>query len=300
LKFAKYAQLPFTGGDVQFQRHLPAILLGKHDFKALPAIANKSFRDRFPSLQQNVSSPRLRVALFAGCAQDFVYPEQLEAAVKLFNAHNVQVEFPMEQTCCGLPLDMMAQRKASIDVANQNIKAFEAGRYDYVVTLCASCGSFLKHSYPELLSDSGKVHEVEAFANKVIDFSSFVHDVLGVTKKDFNNYGEKVTFHAPCHLCRGLGVKEAPRALIADAADYVPCAEEEVCCGFGGTYSMKFPEVSGQILEKKLSNVAATGATRLVTDCPGCVMQLRGGAEKRGMKLKVTHMSELLAESMKK
>ncbi|MDD2966093.1 MAG: LUD domain-containing protein [Desulfovibrionaceae bacterium] len=300
LKFAKYAQLPFTGGDVQFQRHLPAILLGKHDFKALPAIANKSFRDRFPAIKQNVTSPRMRVALFAGCAQDFVYPEQLEAAVKLFNAHNVLVEFPMEQTCCGLPLDMMAQRKASIDVANQNVKAFEAGRYDYVVTLCASCGSFLKHSYPELLAASGKVHEVAAFSGKVIDFSSFVHDVLGVTKKDFNNYGEKVTFHAPCHLCRGLGVKEAPRALIADAADYVPCAEEEVCCGFGGTYSMKFPEVSGQILAKKLDNVAATGATRLVTDCPGCVMQLRGGAEKRGMKLKVTHMSELLAESMKK
>ena len=124
-------------------------------------------------------------------------------------------------------------------------------------------------------------------------------DLDSLTEKDFNNSGEKVTYHASCHICRGLGVTKAPRDLIADAATYVPCAEEDVCCGFGGTYSMKFPEISGTLLAKKLKHIEETGASRVVMDCPGCVMQLRGGVEKQGMKVKVSHIAELVAENLK-
>ncbi|MDR2819898.1 MAG: LUD domain-containing protein [Desulfovibrio sp.] len=301
LKFAKYAQKPFTGRDVQFQRHLPAIFLGKHDFKALPAIAAKSFRDRWPEIAPQVSSPKFRVALFSGCAQDFIYPEQLEACVKLLGSKNVAVDFPMTQSCCGLPLDMMGQRKAGIDVAKQNVQAFSNGKYDAIITLCASCASFLKHSYPHLLEkESSLQYAVKDFSEKITDFSSFVHDKLNVTADDFNNNGEKVTYHAACHICRGLGVKEAPRELVASAATYVPCEEEETCCGFGGTYSAKFPEISAQLLENKLANINATGAARVVVDCPGCIMQIRGGAEKRKLPFKVTHIAELLAENLKR
>lgn len=300
LKFAKFAQLPSTGG-AQFQRHLPNIFLGKHGFKALPAIAAKSFRDRWKSIKPNLPNPRYRVAIFSGCAQDFIYPEQLEACVKLLAAHNVDVEFPLEQTCCGLPLEMMGQRDTSKDVAQQNLRAFDAGRYDAILTLCASCASHLKHVYPSILEkEEGLAQRVSAFVNKITDYSSFVHDVLGLGADDFRQSNEKVTYHASCHICRGLGVTKAPRELIAAAAEYVPCAEEDVCCGFGGTYSMKFPEISATLLDKKLDNAEATGATRMVVDCPGCVMQLRGGAEKRGNGLKVTHISELLAENMKR
>ncbi|MDO5483327.1 MAG: LUD domain-containing protein [Desulfovibrionaceae bacterium] len=297
LKFAKYAQKPFTGGT-QFQRHLPAMFLGKHGFKALPAIAGKSFRDRWPELEPRVSNPTMRVAIFSGCAQDFIYPEQLEACVKILAARNVAVEFPMDQTCCGLPLEMMGQRETSIDVAKQNVKAF-SGRYDAIITLCASCASHLKHTYLKILENEAAIlPEARVFADKIIDFSSFMHDKLGLKAEDFNNSGEKVTYHASCHLCRGLKVKEAPRELIASAAQYVPCEEEEVCCGFGGTYSAKFPEISAQMLENKLKHVRDTGASRLVVDCPGCVMQLRGGAEKQGLNIKVQHLSELLAERL--
>ena len=300
LKFAKYAQKPFTGGT-QFQRHLPAIFLGKHGFKALPAIANKSFRDRWPEIAPKAQNPTMRVAIFSGCAQDFVYPEQLEACVKILAAKNVEVEFPMEQTCCGLPLEMMGQRKTSVDVAKQNIQAFAVGKYDAIITLCASCASHLKHTYPKILENEPDIlPQAKIFADKVIDFSSFVRDRLGLKPEDFTNSGERVTYHASCHLCRGLGVKEAPRELIADAAQYVPCEEEEVCCGFGGTYSMKFPEISAQLLDKKLKNVRETRAARLVVDCPGCVMQLRGGAEKTGLNVKVQHIAELLAENLKR
>lgn len=298
LKFASKAQKPFTGGT-QFQRHLPAMFLGKHGFKALPAIANKSFRDRWAEIKPRAQNPAMRVAIFGGCAQDFVYPEQLEAAVKIMGSKNIAVDFPMEQTCCGLPVEMMGQRKTSIDIAKQNIDAFNPADYDYIVTLCASCASHLKHVYPKILESDSQRAEAQMFSDKIIDFSSFVRDKLGMKPEDFNKSDEKVTYHASCHLCRGLKVKEAPRELIADAADYVPCAEEDVCCGFGGTYSMKFPEISGTLMENKLKNIEDTGASKIVVDCPGCVMQIRGGAEKNKKNIKVQHIAELLAENLK-
>jgi Fe-S oxidoreductase len=107
-----------------------------------------------------------------------------------------------------------------------------------------------------------------------------------------------VCYHSPCHLCRGLEVTEQPRDLLRSTATYADSEEEDVCCGFGGTYSLKFPEVSEQLLEKKLSRLENTGASVLVTDCPGCIMQLRGGEEKRGNRLKVEHMSEFLARHL--
>ncbi len=304
LKFAKYAQLPVTGGS-EYQRHLPNIFFGKQKFKALPAIAKESFRDQFEKIQPKLSQPRFKVALFAGCAQDFIYPEQLKAAVEIFNKHNVAVDFPMGQSCCGLPLEMMGQRKTSISVAKQNIMAFDSNQYDAIVTLCASCASHLKHTYMDIVGnatpvDAGTKTRCMSFVDKVMDFSSFVHNKLGLRAEDFNKSDEKVTYHASCHLCRGLGVTDEPRAIIDNAAEYVPSKEEDVCCGFGGSYSMKFPGISKNLLEMKLNNAKETGATRLVVDCPGCVMQIRGGAEKEQQGLKVTHISELVAENLRK
>ncbi len=299
LKYASFAQKPLTGGT-PYQRHLPAMFAGKHGFKALPAIADRSFRDRWSELAPRVENPRFRVALFAGCAQDFVYPEQLEAALKVFAAHGTAVDFPMEQTCCGLPLEMLGRREASVDVARQNVRAFAAGNYDAVITLCASCASHLKNSYPELLEGDPLHYQARAFADKVTDFASFVHDRLELRAEHFDNAGERTVYHSACHMCKGLGVKEAPRALIAAAAEYVPVAGEEGCCGFGGSYSLKFPEMSAVMMTNKLNNMKQGNASRLVMDCPGCVMQLRGGAEKQGLNLRVGHLAELLAERLKK
>ena len=124
-----------------------------NEFRALPAIADKAFRDRWEKLDRPVSAnPSLRVAIFAGCVQDFVYPEQLEAAVKLMQGHNIRVDFPMDQSCCGLPVVMMGQRETARDVALQNMDAFEKGDYDVILTLCASCASQLKEGYVELFA----------------------------------------------------------------------------------------------------------------------------------------------------
>uniref|UniRef100_B8DMG8 4Fe-4S ferredoxin-type domain-containing protein n=1 Tax=Nitratidesulfovibrio vulgaris (strain DSM 19637 / Miyazaki F) TaxID=883 RepID=B8DMG8_NITV9 len=300
LRFGKFAQKPVTGGT-PYLRHLPQMFMKDHGFRALPAIADKAFRDEWETIRPRVSNAKLRVALFSGCVQDFVYPEQMKAAVKVLASRGVEMDFPMDQSCCGLPVQMMAERQATIDVARQNVMAFDAAKYDYILTLCASCASHLKEGYPNILAgQTDMTGKVKLFASKVIDFSSFVHDVLGMTADDFKGKGEKVAYHSSCHLCRGLGVVEQPRALIASSgSEYCPAQEEAVCCGFGGTFSMKFPELSKELLDKKLNNAEATGATRMVADCPGCIMQIRGGAEKRGSRMKVGHIAELLAENLK-
>ncbi len=304
LKFAKYAQLPATQGAA-YQRHLPAIFLGKHGFKALPAIAHTSFRDTFASIQPKLSKPRLKIALFAGCAQDFIYPEQLKAAVEIFSKLNVAVDFPLQQSCCGLPLEVMGQRKASYAVAQQNIAAFSGKNYDAIVTLCASCASHLKHKYKQIIEkedtlDTASQKRCKDFVQKITDFSSFIHTTLGISAQDMRKSTEKVTYHAACHLCRGLGITQEPRALINMAADYVPSKEEEVCCGFGGSYSVKFPGISKNLLHMKLHHALESGASRLVVDCPGCLMHLDGGVEKEQMKLKISHIAELVAENLQK
>jgi len=300
LKFARYAQLPFSTGS-EFQRHLPMIFLGSHNFKALPAIASKSFRDMWSKVKPKVSSaPKAKIAIFAGCAQDFIYPKHLTSFMKLCELKNVDVSFPLEQSCCALPLEMMSERTTALNVIKKNIDSFADGEYDYIVTLCASCGSFLKNTYPELLHNDEKYSELATkFASKIIDFSSFAYNVMGIRESDLNKSDEKVAYHAACHECRGLGVTEEPRELIKMSADYVVATEEDVCCGFGGTYSVKFPRISADMLNRKLDNFEATGATRLVVDCPGCVIQLKGGAKKRKMNLEVTHISDLLADNLK-
>ncbi|MCL1879988.1 MAG: LUD domain-containing protein [Actinomycetia bacterium] len=298
LKFAKFGQRPVTGGT-PFMRHLPHIFAPKHGFIALPALARHSFRERWGKICPSVPDPQKHVAIFAGCAQDFIYPEQLEAAVKLLAAHNIAVDFPDAQTCCGLPLEALGQRALKVEVARQNAKAFDSLYYDAIITLCASCASHIKHAYPKLIESGEDAFRTQAFSQKITDFASYVHDELKLGAESFIASGEKVCYHASCHLCRALGVRTAPRALIQSCAEYVPAAEEELCCGCGGSYMLKFPEVSSQLLDKKLEMSAATGASRLVVDCPGCIMQLRGGAEQKGMKLKVSHLAELLAENMK-
>ena len=306
LKFARFSQRPVAKDG--FVRHLPDFLLGKQGFRSLPALAPQAFREWWaarthtpdpaggqsndPAIEQSNNSPKLRVALFAGCAGDFALPHQLQAGVKVLEACGVEVVFPMEQTCCGLPLSLLGEKETAEKVARQNVRAF-AVECDAIVTLCASCASQLKHQYVKLLGD-----EAKAFAEKVWDFSSFAYDRLGLAKRPYAPTLEPTAYHASCHLCRGLNGAGKARALVQAASSYVPAREEETCCGFGGSYSAKFPEVSAELLKQKLDGIAATGASRVALDCPGCAMQIRGGADKRGMDLKVVHVAEVLAEAM--
>ncbi|MGE4558319.1 MAG: L-lactate dehydrogenase (quinone) large subunit LdhH [Desulfovibrionaceae bacterium] len=305
LRSARFAQKAFgvktsDGGKARFVRHLPMLLSKEHRFREIPRMADTPFRDKFPKLREKVDHPRFTVALFGGCAQDFMFPEHLEAGLETFRGRQTDVRYPMSQTCCGLPLMMMGETAAELQTAKQNIKAFDPATLDNIVTLCPSCASHLKN-YPHLFENDPEWRLMaERFAEKIIDYSSFMHDKLGVGAEDFEQGGPRAAYHAPCHLCRGLGVHDAPRELLRTGGyDYVEMQEEEVCCGFGGSYSVKFPRISEQILKNKLDHIREADPSVLVTDCPGCVMQIRGGLAKHESNVRVRHMSEALAERLR-
>ncbi len=326
-----------TKQEPQYLRHLPLIFFKEHNFRTLPAIAEVPFRDRWSSVKADNAArfktvaeqaaektilKQIKVGIFSGCVQDFVYPEQLEAGIKVIeklnadlnsgsgkNSHNqfnITLEFPMGQSCCGLPALMMGERDAATDVALQNVEAFKHYELDYIITLCASCASHLTHAVPWLLSGSYS-DDAREFADKVMPFSRFINSVLmkqsdniidnikePLFKNKFN-INKRVSWHSPCHLCRGLGIKDDPKELIAKSNNtFVQAKEEETCCGFGGSFSANFPAISREILTRKLDDVENTGAELLVTECPGCVMQLRGGALNQNRKFKVIHLAELL------
>jgi len=302
LRRAYLAQQPLAGGE-PLMRHLPMFLSKEHGFRSLPVLAKRPLRDIWDRINPRVQNPRYRVALFGGCLVDFVYPEQAEALLKVSKDYKVQFEYPMDQSCCGLPAKMMGENKTARELAVQNLQAMDPAAYDYVLTLCASCGSHLKKNYPGLLADdAGLQVKVQQFKDKVIDFSSFMQNVLQVSSEKFAGTYKKVAYHSPCHLCRGLQVTKESRELMKTAGlDYVSAPDEDVCCGFGGSFSIDFPEISAELLKRKLDNVEATGAEALVTDCPGCVLQLRGGMDKRGAgKIEVMHIAELVADTLKK
>ncbi len=294
LKAVRFSQAPVARED-GFVRHLPDILFGAHQFKSLPTLAKKSFRELWEEQKYTLPNPRMKVAIFAGCVQDFIYPEQLTSFVELMKKHNVQVDFNEDQNCCGLPLKMLNQDKIAKKLAITNTMALNAENYDAVVTLCASCASHLKHGYADLL---GKAISKE-LSEKVSDFSSFMKDKVGIDTNILTKGDESITYHAPCHQCRGLGVVEQPHDLISAVANYEPSPEERVCCGFGGSYSAKFPEISQQLLEKKIENIKASGVKTVVTDCPGCLIQIKGGMHKRDETIKVKHIVELLNDNSK-
>jgi iron-sulfur cluster protein len=299
LRRAYLAQKPLAKEG--FIRHLPFFFGKEHEFRSLPAVVRTPLRDRWARVAPKVARPRLKVALFAGCLADFVYPEQGEALAKILKEHQVQVDFPPEQSCCGLPAKCMGEMEIAEEMAVQNLKALDPADYDHILVLCASCGSHLQGTYPLLLEkEPGLGVKVRQLAAKIIDFSSFMTEVLKVKPEEFLGAGEKAAYHAPCHLCRGMRVTGPPRELLKTAGyEYVPAKNEEVCCGMGGTFSTDFPELSAEILKNKLDNVAATGAELLVTDCPGCVLQLKGGMDKRGGKIRVQHMAEAVAATRK-
>ena len=301
LKNMRFAQLPFADRQARYIRHLPAVFMKGQDFRKLPVLASRPFRDQWEDIKPRVVKPRTKVALFSGCAVDFIYPEQMAAAVRVISkGRGTALEHPRSQTCCGLPALMMGEKETAREVARQNLKAMDPEEFDHIVTLCASCASHFKHSYPKLLEkDRDLEQKVRTFTGRIIDFSSYVQDVMRLSPMLLEHSGAKVGYHSPCHLCRGLEVRQAPRRNISLAHEYVPTDEEEVCCGFGGSYSLSFPAVSRTLLAKKMGNLQAGKVSTVATDCPGCVLQIRGGMAQAGRDIKVRHVAELLAEQLK-
>ncbi|MGB3719803.1 MAG: Fe-S oxidoreductase [Proteobacteria bacterium] len=240
-------------------------------------------------------SGRPRVGLFVTCLVDLMRPSVGFAAAKLLERAGCSVEVPTAQTCCGQPAYNSGDKADAAALARQTIAAFEG--YDYVVAPSGSCAGMLKLHYPALLADdpewSGRAKE---FAERVYELISFLVDVRGVEAVDAEFPG-RVTYHDSCSGLRELGIKDQPRKLLSSVKglELKEMAESEVCCGFGGTFSIKYPDISNAMVEKKTANVAAAEPDLLLAGDLGCLMNMAGKLKREGRQIAVRHVAEVLA-----
>ncbi len=234
------------------------------------------------------------VSLFVTCLVDLFYPEVGEATVKVLRQHGVEVDFPPAQICCGQPVFNSGFREDAAAVARYNMRVFKDA--EAVVLPSGSCTDMIREHYPHLFDNPTEKEAAKAFTHKCYELSEYLSKVLGVTEYH-SNFRGKITYHDSCHMCRGLGLQNEPRQAIAGVkgAQLIEMPSSDECCGFGGSFSVRLPEVSEAIMMSKLRFVAASGAEILVTADAGCMMHMAGGLSRRGEKMKVMHIAQVLA-----
>lgn len=236
----------------------------------------------------------VRAALMVTCLGDVFYPEVGVRIVRLLRRLGVDVRFPAGQTCCGMPLFNSGYHDEAAAVAQRTVELF--ADQEHVVVPSGSCAWMVKHEYPGLMRDPALRRAADALSARTWELSQFLVRVLGRTK--FRSaVGGRLAYHDSCHLLRGLHESETPRTILKalDGAELVELPASDECCGFGGSFSVRLPDVSSAILERKLRNLEASGADCLVACDAGCLMQIRGGLGRRGSKLRALHLAEVIA-----
>ncbi len=236
-----------------------------------------------------------RVALFVTCLVDLFRPTVGFAAVKLLEEAGCAVEVPAVQTCCGQPAYNSGDRKDAAEIARQVIAAFES--YDYVVVPSGSCGGMIAHHYPALLSEDPAWSErAKWLASKTHELVSFLVDERGMTSVEAD-FAETVTYHDSCSGLRELKIKNQPRRLLqsVQGLTLTEMHDTEACCGFGGTFCVKYPQVSDRILAEKTKTIRDTGAGTLLAGDMGCLLNMAGKLAREGSAVKARHVAEVLA-----
>jgi len=238
----------------------------------------------------------MRVALFVTCLVDLMRPEIGFAALRLLERGGATVEVPASQTCCGQPGYNSGDRASARALARKVIREFEA--YDYVVAPSGSCSGQIRTHYPELFDDDAEWRKrAESLAAKTYELTDFLVRVLGLDSVP-GRFDGTVTYHDSCAGLREMGVKQQPRDLLAKVPGLrlQEMAECETCCGFGGTFSIKFGEISSRLADNKCKHVEASGADAVVLGDLGCMLNIEGRLRRRGdRRTKVLHIAQVLA-----
>jgi L-lactate dehydrogenase complex protein LldE len=237
----------------------------------------------------------MRVALFVTCLVDLMRPRIGFAAIELLEAAGCEVIVPTTQTCCGQPAWNSGDRTAAAALAKKVIAEFEA--YEYVVAPSGSCADHIRTEYPVILADDPDWHgRAVALASRVYELTDFLVTVAKLDKLP-GNFAGTITYHDSCTGLRSLGIKQQPRALLAKlpGVELKEMTGAEECCGFGGTFSVKFGEVSAAIAERKCNNAGATGAVAIVGGDLGCLLNIEGKLRRLGdEQTRVMHVAEVL------
>ena len=300
----KFLFTPDTEGE-GCRRLVPLPYIQKD--RLVPPLAKKSFMDGVKAglytLQGNTNGPR--IGFFSGCLINYLLPHIGFQSLNILHRTGASVIVPLDQACCGMPALTTGRREDAKALALKNLEAFESMRVDYITTACATCTDCLKRKFPEMLGEESPEMEkrVLRFSEKVRDITDLLINELKIDTllKTKNHPGREtpVTYHDPCHLRRGLGIKDEPRALIEMAGFSKkemgrPCR----CCGLGGSFNITHYGLSMAINRLKSEDIRQTGASIVATACPGCMIQLRDGLHKIDARVKVRHVIELLAERL--
>ena len=236
-----------------------------------------------------------RVGLFVTCLVDLSRPSVGFAAVKLLEDAGCRVEVPEAQTCCGQPAFNSGDKADAAAIARNVIAAFKG--FDFVVAPSGSCGGMIVKHYPELFEPGSADHAAAVeLAGRTHELVSFLTRVMKVDRVEAS-FPARATYHDSCSGLRELGIKAEPRRLLAGVEGFslAEMTDAEVCCGFGGTFCVKYPGISDKMLEKKLKHIHATGADTLVAGDLGCLMNMAGKLKREGSPVKVRHIAEVLA-----
>lgn len=300
LRIASAAQKPVASGG--FIRHLPLFFAGMTKGRSLPAIAERPLRDRTAELLAgNPAQPIQKAAFFSGCNIDFIFPDTGSSVFRVLQDLSIEVCYPQAQSCCGKPVLGMGDRETAKKMAKQNIEAFAASGADIIVCACPTCAEMLQETYPELLADEPEWQaRARDFAGRVREFTSLAAAAYRAAGRlQPQQGGPRVTYHDSCHLKRGLGIADEPRALLqAAGCTLVEMKDSDKCCGMAGAFGVKYSEISLPMLQEKLEHIAVAQADIVAAACPACMMQLRGGMDQSTEGIPVRHVADILAEHL--
>lgn len=238
----------------------------------------------------------LDVALFITCLTDQFYPQVGIAVTKVLERFGCRVSFPQAQTCCGQPFFNNGFHDEARELARRMVSLFQG--FQYVVTPSGSCCAMVREHFAELMHDDAA--SVRDLAGRTFEFVEFLDKVL---KVDLTAFGlpapTQVAYHYTCHL-RGIGVRDEGVRLLRQIGnvEFRPMEKTDQCCGFGGTFAVKYPAISGAIVEDKVNCIAATGAQTLICNDAGCTMNIAGMCHRRGLSVQTRHIAELIAQAM--
>lgn len=259
-------------------------------------------------VSESAKQSQYRVGFFLGCVMNVAFGDASRASVKLLKQFGCEVITPNTQVCCGAPQDDQGLKDQARRMAKRNIEAFEQlGELDAIVADCAACSGFLKEYAHVLHSDPEWAERADRFAAKVKDVTEWLDQIMPqqpeqseVQSKDA--LPQSITYHEPCHLANVQGVRRQPRALLArlknNGADVRELADATRCCGSAGIYNLTHSKMSKELLDRKMADIASTGAETVISANPGCLLQLQWGARRAGLDVRVKHLTQVLVESL--
>ena len=241
-----------------------------------------------------------RISLLLTCTADVLYPATASACVRVLEALGVEVDFPDLQTCCGQPWLNTGHPEAARRLALHFLDVFEEA--DAVVAISSSCADTVRNHHAELFPDVPAIRDrLQLLGNRTFEFCEYLHKVLDLKTLPAHPQPGRTTYHSSCRTLRGVGLQGIAEGYLVQMLgdDFVPLPENEVCCGFGGSFSVKLPEISGRLMADKLRNIASTGASRVVSLDLSCLTHLASGAGRLGFGgIRFAHLGELMAEAL--